>query len=131
MRRPKIVANHVRVLAYLNIALGGLGLLAAAVIFTILGGISGALAFVDQDLLLPGSIVALVATAILGIILILSLPFVIAGFGLLGFNPWARIMMLVLSAFHLFNIPFGTALAVYGFWVLLKPETEQLFLQRA
>lgn len=125
------MANHVRVLAYLNIALGGLGLLAAVVIFTVLGGISGALTFADHDLLLPGSIVALVATVVLGIILVLSLPFVIAGFGLLGFNPWARIMMLVLSAFHLFNIPIGTALAVYGFWVLLKPETEQLFLPRA
>jgi hypothetical protein len=125
------VANHVRVLAYLNIALGGLGLVAAAIVFAILGGISGALTFANEDLFIPGSIVAVVATVVLGIILVLSLPFVIAGFGLLGFNPWARILMLILSGFHLFNIPFGTALAVYGFWVLLKPETEQLFLQRA
>lgn len=125
------MAHHVRALAYLNIAMGGLGLLAAGVIFVVLGGISGALAFADQDLLVPGSIIALIATGIIAIVLLLSAPFLVAGFGLLGFNSWARIMMLVLCAFNLFNIPFGTAVAIYGFWVLLKPETEQLFLRRA
>jgi hypothetical protein len=36
-----------------------------------------------------------------------------------------------MSALELFSIPFGTALGIYGFWVLLKPETEQLFNQPA
>ena len=35
--------------------------------------------------------------------------------------------MIVLSALHLINIPFGTVLAVYGLWVLLSKETESLF----
>ena len=34
---------------------------------------------------------------------------------------------MVLSAIHLINIPFGTALGVYGLWALTNPETEQLF----
>jgi hypothetical protein len=36
-------------------------------------------------------------------------------------------LTIILSALHLFNVPFGTALGVYGFWVLLSPETEALF----
>jgi hypothetical protein len=28
---------------------------------------------------------------------------------------------------HLFSIPFGTALGIYGLWVLLRRETEPLF----
>jgi hypothetical protein len=124
------VANQVRVLAYLHLAMGGLGLFIALLVFVFLGGISGALAF-GGDLVLPGSILAMVATGILGLLLVLSLPFVIAGFGLLSFRPWARILTLVLCAFNLFHIPIGTAVAIYGFYVLLQPETEQLFLQPA
>jgi hypothetical protein len=38
-------------------------------------------------------------------------------------------VVIVLSALDLFNIPLGTALGIYGFWVLLNKETEQLFLR--
>ena len=43
------------------------------------------------------------------------------------FTPWARILTIVLSALNLINIPFGTALGVYGLWVLLNKDTERLF----
>lgn len=121
------MANHVRVLAYLNIAMGGLGLLLAVLIFGFFGGITGALTLADGDLFIPGSIVALVGTAIIVVVLALSLPFVVTGFGLLGFHGWARYSMLFLCAMNLFHVPIGTIVAVYGFWVLLKPETEALF----
>jgi hypothetical protein len=39
--------------------------------------------------------------------------------------------VIVLSGFDLINIPFGTALGIYGFWVLLNRETEQMFQPRA
>ena len=64
------------------------------------------------------------------VLMVLSLPSVIAGIGLIRFRPWARIMTIVLSVLHLFNIPFGTALGVYGLWALLAPETEMLFRQQ-
>jgi hypothetical protein len=32
-----------------------------------------------------------------------------------------------MSGLSLFHVPIGTALALYSFWVLLKPETEALF----
>jgi len=35
--------------------------------------------------------------------------------------------VLVLAVFNLFVLPFGTALAVYTFWVLLHNETRALF----
>ena len=43
------------------------------------------------------------------------------------FKPWARTLMLVISALHLFHIPLGTALGIYGFFVLLNDETRRLF----
>ncbi|MDZ4798749.1 MAG: hypothetical protein SGI92_11345 [Bryobacteraceae bacterium] len=36
-------------------------------------------------------------------------------------------VMLVLSAIHLLNIPFGTALGAYGLWALLSPEVTAAF----
>ena len=46
---------------------------------------------------------------------------------MLSFKPWARILGIVLSALHLLNVPFGTAVGIYGLWALLNRETEALF----
>jgi hypothetical protein len=37
----------------------------------------------------------------------------------------------VISALDLIHIPIGTALGIYGFWVLLSPETEAMFKRPA
>ena len=63
-------------------------------------------------------------------VVVLSLPGIIAGIGLLKLQPWARILAIVISALNLLNVPIGTALGVYGLWVLLQAETERLFAQR-
>ena len=61
------------------------------------------------------------------VVLILSLPGLIAGIGLLKFRPWARILGIVISALDLMSVPIGTAIGIYGLWVLLSNETEALF----
>jgi len=63
------------------------------------------------------------------VLLIIGLPQILAGWGLLNYRPWARILTIVISVLHLFSFPLGTALGIYGLWVLLKPETEALFRQ--
>jgi hypothetical protein len=62
------------------------------------------------------------------LMLALSIPGIVAGWGLLKFRSWARILTVVLSALHLFHVPFGTALGIYGLWVLLSNEGQKLFL---
>ena len=57
------------------------------------------------------------------ILLIISLPGVIAGLGLIYRKSWSRILALIVCAIKLFNIPFGTAIGIYGFWVLMQDET--------
>ena len=34
------------------------------------------------------------------------------------------------GGFDLLSVPIGTALGIYGIWVLTRPETEALFAQR-
>ena len=55
----------------------------------------------------------------------------IVGWGLLERQPWARTLALVLAVIGLFEPPFGTALGVYTFWVLLPAKSEEEFRQTA
>ena len=123
--------THVRVLAWLNIAMGCFGLLIAAIVFLVAGSVGGLLQMVDADLVIPGAIIGIVATLIVGFILFLSLPLVIGGWGLLELRPWSRVLMIVLSALNLLHPPIGTMVGIYGLWVLLQPQTEALFRPRS
>ena len=119
--------SHVKILGWLNVIFGGLGVLLS---FAVLGGIvavSSLFGIGGEEALLPIHIIAIVGGIITLFTLLLSLPALLLGYGLLNFRPWARILGLVMSGLSLFHIPIGTALALYSFWVLLKPETEALF----
>jgi len=123
--------EHVRILGIIHIVLGAMGLLVALVLLAIfgLGGAAAGAAAVQND---PDALVALPIIGAIGIgifilIAVLTIPGLIAGVGLLKLRPWARILTIVLSAMNLLSIPIGTALGVYGLWVLLNKETESLF----
>lgn len=121
--------THVKVLGVLYIAFSALGLLAALFFAVTLGGsaaIVGAAADAeDAAIALP--IIGIAGTALVVFLLVVSLPGLIAGFALLAYKPWARILALVLSVINLIHIPFGTVVGIYGLWVLLNKETERLF----
>jgi hypothetical protein len=122
------MTTHVKVLGVLYIALSALGVCAAlflALAFGVAGGAVAAHADPDAAVALP--IIGLAGTALVAFLLVLSLPGIICGIGLLKFKPWARILGIVLAAINLINIPFGTILGVYALWVLLNKETERLF----
>jgi hypothetical protein len=118
-------------LGYLHIVFGALGLLGALIVFVVFGGAAGIVGMTnphDPDawrVAIP--IIGIVGTAITALVLALSLPGLIAGFGLLRLRPWARILTIVLSALNLLSVPIGTALGIYGLWVLLQADTERLF----
>jgi hypothetical protein len=123
--------DHVRILAYLHIIFGSLGVLCAVVVLFVFGGIAGIVGVAnphDPDawhIAIP--VLGIVGAAICGFVMLLSIPGIIAGVGLLKFRPWARILTIVLSALDLLHVPLGTALGVYGLWVMLNAETERLF----
>lgn len=50
-----------------------------------------------------------------------------AGAAMRRLQPAGRIMTLVVSVLNLFVLPFGTALAIYAYWVLLHNETRAMF----
>lgn len=49
----------------------------------------------------------------------------IAGWGLLQRQEWARTVALVVGFVALLNVPIGTALGVYTLWVLLPAQSDE------
>jgi hypothetical protein len=121
------VEVHVKILGVLYIAIGALGVGASLVLLGVFGGIAG----LSRSHSEAAPVMGLIGLALMLVILAISAPSIIAGVGLLKFQPWARILTLILSALHLFSIPIGTALGIYGLWVLLKRDTEPLFRRRS
>lgn len=121
--------THVKVLAVLFIVFSALGVLAALGVMAVFGGAAGIVgaAADGEDAAIALPILGLTGTFVTAFLLAVSLPGLIAGFGLLSLKPWARILAIVLCAINLINIPIGTIFGAYGLWVLLTKDTERLF----
>jgi hypothetical protein len=52
-----------------------------------------------------------------------------AGAALRRHQPRGRTAVLGLGALNLFVLPFGTALSIYGYWVLLHNDTRGMFVR--
>lgn len=114
--------DHVTVVGILRIGFAVLGLLAAAIVFVaVVGGgwISG-----DAEAI---RITSIVGTVVGGLMLALSVPGLLAGFGLLRRWSWARWLTLVLAVLDLALVPIGTVFGIYAIWVLMQDETVELF----
>jgi len=114
--------KHVNLVGILFIAFSIMGLLASIIVFLVIAG--GGFLSGDEHAMFITSIVATVLSLI---IFIFSIPGIIGGYGLLKRKNWARILVLILGALELLNIPFGTMLGIYTLWVLLQDETIKLF----
>jgi hypothetical protein len=124
--------THVKVLAILHIVFGVLGVCIGLVAFAVLGGTAAMIHLDhDPDAALAGPMMGAIGGFVLILFLVLSLPGLIGGIGLLSYKPWARILTIVVSIVDLINIPFGTALGIYGLWVLFNDNGIRLFGQTA
>lgn len=106
-----------------------IGLLLAALLILSIGGaatIVGVAAEAD-DSAIAVPILGAVGAMTSSLIVLLCAPGLITGIGLMYFKPWARIVGIVLSAISLLAFPVGTAVGIYGLWVLLSRDTEPLF----
>jgi hypothetical protein len=121
--------THVKVLGVLFLALSAVGVCFALFLIVALGAATGVVGAAadphDAAIALP--VIGIAGSALAMFILMLSLPGIVTGIGLLKYKPWARILGIVLSAINLINFPIGTALGIYGLWVLLNRDTEPLF----
>lgn len=132
---------HVRILGWLVIAHAAMtGLIGLIIMFA--GQVIHRLALDNPGLfenanpndVPPPEVLQLIGpiTFLVGVIvLLISMPSVAAGVGLLRYRSWGRALTLVLSFIRLLEFPFGTATAVYSFWVLLSQDGKDFYKQRA
>ena len=113
---------HVKSLGLLYILAGGFGGLASLVFFLLMAGPAGAAAY--------GPISGYMITGWMVLMLLLAIPSIVAGIGLMSFRRWARAMATIIAILQLLNFPLGTALGMYALWVLLSAEADPLFSPR-
>ncbi len=114
--------KHIHVVGILYIVLSifcFLGAFAVYFIFRIIGNFSD-----DQD---ANMVLTMIANILAVLFVVLSVPGLIGGIGLIKRKNWARILILILSILNLFNFPVGTALGVYAIWALVQPEVAAEF----
>ena len=114
--------KHITILGVLYIVCSALGILVAMVVFVAVAG--GGLISGDHEVM---AITAGIGTVIALFLVILSVPGIIGGIGLLNRKEWARILVLVLGFLQLLNIPIGTALGIYTIWALMNRDMLPLF----
>lgn len=122
------MTTHVKVLGWLFIVFGVFYVMLAFGFSAVLGILATFVASQGgDDAAVGASVLGLTGGAFFIFWLCVGIPGILAGWGLLTFKPWARILAIVLSAIRLINLPIGTALGIYGLWVLFNKETEALF----
>lgn len=114
--------QHVKIVAILSIVFGALMALGGLIVFITVTGAGLASAEVEARWV-GGAI----GTVIGGLLIVLSLPALIGGIGLLKYRQWARILIIIVAALSLLNFPFGTAYGVYAIYVLMHDQTKPLF----
>lgn len=115
--------KHVTLLGVLYIAMSILLIAVAILVYVVVAG-AGIFSGDFEAMAITGGVASLVGL----FLVLLALPGIIGGIGLLKHREWARILVLVLAFFNLLNIPLGTILAIYTFWVLMKDDTILLFI---
>ena len=120
------MAKHLKVLGALHVVVAGANVLMGLLMLAFLAAFKEFV--VGRVLGMPPE--ASVAAALAGIVplvlVLASLPGLLAGMGLLGRKRWARILALVVAGCQIWIVPLGTALGVYSFWVLLDDRTVEL-----
>lgn len=123
--------QHIKILSVLFIIFGILGLVFAAIVFFLGAGAVATILSSDNS---PDAQVAAgwaggCMTFIAALIGVLSIPSLIAGWGLTKRKAWARILTIVIGALNLLNMPIGTAIGLYAIIIMMNDETKQLLNQ--
>jgi len=125
--RRNRVQEHVRLLGILWIAYSALHVLGALLVLVIGRAIvSGSFHFPNQPPEFEGFLHLLrpIITFIGWLLVVKAAAGVVAGWGLLQREPWARVLTLVVGFIALLHVPLGTALGIYTLWVLLPAQSD-------
>ncbi len=123
MEKQRNIKQHISFVGALHIGFGILGLLGALAIFF---GFQFIFQFIEDEPLAQ-EVLSYVGNFVALSLLFFSTLGIIGGIGLFSYRSWARILVMIVSAINCLNVPVGTAKGVYSIWVLMQPESIELF----
>jgi hypothetical protein len=118
--------QHVTILGWLYIIANAVILLLGCGVLTLLIGIGVATG--DP---VAARILSIVGVTVGVLMVVLAIPGIVAGAGLLRRKSWGRILALIVGFLGLVNFPIGTAIGIYAFWVLLQEAATDYFMPSA
>ena len=118
--------SHVKLLGILFILYNSLHLLAALAFILGLGIVGRIVSELNLPFGLEG-LLRVLLPVVLGILLAVSSLGILGGAALLQHDRWGRMLVIVLSCINLLRVPVGTALGIYGLWVLMSAEGEAYY----
>ena len=123
--------QHIRILSVLFIIFGILGVLGAIAFFVLGAGAAATILSQDDspDAEIGAAWTGGCFTFIAALIAVLSIPSIIAGWGLSKRKSWARILTIILAVLSLPQIPIGTAIGIYALVILFNDESRMLLNQ--
>ena len=123
METKRNMTQHVSFVGALHIGFGLLGVAGALAIFF---GFQFLFQLVEDEPIAQ-NVLSFIGNSLGLILLFISTLGVIGGIGLFSYRSWARILVMIVSALNCLNVPVGTAKGIYSLWVLMQPETIDLF----
>jgi hypothetical protein len=121
------MSTHIQIIAWLHLILGGLAALCGVLVLLVLLGIgSFAAASGGHEGLVGFTLFGGFGTFLMVLAIVMALPDLLVGWGLLARRQWARILCIVISILHLLS-GVGILLGVYSLVVLLMPEGAREF----
>lgn len=122
--------SHLTLLGILQLIWGSIGLLlGVSTLMLAIGAVAIGLSSATAG---PSAAATAIVFAAFSLVLLLGgLANAWAGAAVRRQQPAGRLVTLGLAVPNLFVLPFGTALGVYAFWVLLNEETRRRFLEGA
>ena len=114
--------QHATILGWLHIFGNALMFLMGFFVFALLWGIG-----VTSGDAEAARILGIIGTSVGAFLVLLGIPGVVAGYGLLRGKAWGRILALVVGFLGLVNFPLGTAIGIYTLWALLQDSASDYF----
>jgi hypothetical protein len=111
--------QHLRALGIAHLIYSCLLLIPAAIVFGVLTTVG---MFADDHEV--AKILPLIGTSVGAFLLILAIPGLLAGYGVLSNKSWGLSVALVVGLLNILCFPFGTALGGYSLWVFTKTNEQ-------
>jgi hypothetical protein len=126
------MVKHINIVGTLLMAWGAFQLLIAlalGLLFFLLGGgvavLGGAAG--EGELVFAGGIYVMLGIFVGVVSGVMSLPGIVAGYGVTKRKSWARVVAMIVAAMSMMSFPLGTLLGVYTFVTLLDRDVADEF----